>query len=554
VTSTDGWSGRFARVRTAARPRLVLFACVACAVLFLPASAAAALPSYTWTGLSTEGEGWVLPANWAEGVPELIPDTAIGTLTFPRLTCVEPILKCYSARNDVSGLSAESIKIDDGDTYHISGEPLSLGKEGLDAAPASGASGRADDFVELPLRLSAGQTWTVIGNGSEMVENRLTLGSEVTGSTNELGVDISKMALVRLVGDTEVGPVSFVGEGVKDSFAALLGGKVNAIDAHQIELSHIFFFGYGEVGPLSTSASELGVGMSEYPTQRIEAASVTLDPSSRVVFHVTGDGTAPGGDFSQLASKGSVSLDDSKVLIEAGTEKSCPLLTPGETFTFITTPGALTGEFANAPAGGTEIPLTYSKSCNGSQTMRIAYHESGGTDTVTGTVEAAAKEQQEARERQEAKERQEAAERAATVTPTPSLSVLGVNEVLPAAALASKVITVGSSGRVTVKIKCTAGEGSCSGTVVLRTLHAVAAAEGSPAVARAVLTLGSAFFNIQVGKEGSIILYLSKAGKHLIAHGHNLAALATIKVKKKPAGYVTTQASLTLRGPQPKHH
>ncbi len=40
---------------------------------------------------------------------------------------------------------------------------------------------------------------------------------------------------------------------MENGYVALLGGELNAADEDEVKLSHIFFFGSGEVGPLSAS-------------------------------------------------------------------------------------------------------------------------------------------------------------------------------------------------------------------------------------------------------------------------------------------------------------
>ncbi len=584
MTSRDSWFGRFrgthARHARGVRGLLCVFAAIA-AVLALAAPAALAGGEFTWTGLAPGGRDWSLPANW-EGEPVLGAPATIGTLNFPGLTsnvCTkktfkEPLSPCYST-NDLSGLSVEEIRIDDSENYLIGGEELSLSR-GLTSAPEEGTAGAGDDIIELPLDLTASQEWNLSARVSEAGENSLSLGSSVTGSTSALAVKMSGMAGLSFAeNDTEVGPVSFEGKsqgvaGVDNGFAALLEGKLNATDRNNVEVSHILFFGSGRVGPLITSGAELGVGMPRYPAERMEAASVSLDPASQVVFHVTGNGTTAGNDFSQLVSAGPVSLAGSDLVVEVSPpkkEEACPVLVPGETFTFITTPEPLSGEFSDALGHGAELPVRFSSKCGAhSQTIRISYHESGGTETVTGTVEAAAKEAQEAREHQEAKERQEAkehqeakerqeaAERQLPAAPPTSVSVGGTTEPAPVAVFASKVFTVSPAGRFTVRVKCSAGAARCTGLVDLSTLHAVAAARGVPSRTAHILTLATGYFNLAPGQEGSVTLYLASAGRRLLARSHSLSARGAIKLHRAAGGYMVSQAAVvTLRASHPKH-
>ena len=166
-----------------ARPCRAGFPCVfaATAVMFALAAPAAVASgeSFTWTGLASKGPEWSLAENWeANAAPA--PGAEIETLTFPRLTtppCSNeefelPTSPCYSW-NNLGGLSVESITIDDGDYHFIGGEEeLSLSR-GLTAAPAAGSKGTAAAIIDLPLRLTKSQTWSVSGRGNELGENQL---------------------------------------------------------------------------------------------------------------------------------------------------------------------------------------------------------------------------------------------------------------------------------------------------------------------------------------------------------------------------------------------
>ncbi len=80
-------------------------------------------------------------------------EEAARTLTFPELGgCTAP-KACYSSENDVSELSAEALRIDDGENYVIKGDELTLGSGGLTASPEGGVSGALDE-IEAPLEPS----------------------------------------------------------------------------------------------------------------------------------------------------------------------------------------------------------------------------------------------------------------------------------------------------------------------------------------------------------------------------------------------------------------
>ena len=413
---------------TKTRARFVMAMCLFAVFGFclVQTSAALASPtSFTWIGQSKTTEEWSAPANWLGGV-EPTSGEEIGTLTFPRLTnevCADGLgtEPCYISYNDVSGLSVESIQIDDADDYLIGGDEIAIGSGGLTASPEG--SGSAGDVVEVPFHLSAPQTWKVSGTGSgELGENGLLLAGDLTGSGSALTVEIGGGPLFFLAEhNTEVGPVTIEGTDTSkvaaNGIVSILDAKLDSSDGEPVGLSHIFLAGSGAIGALTTNSVDLDVGS---PDQDIEVASAKLDAASDVEFNVTGNGTIAQVDNSQLVSHGAVELAGSKIEVVVGPPKKdepCPVLSPGETYTFVSTTGALTGAFSNAPEHGAEIPVRFAEACAKlSQTMRIVYSESGGTQTVTGTVEAGAKEAQEARERQEkegqeAKGRQEAKER-----------------------------------------------------------------------------------------------------------------------------------------------
>ena len=274
-------------------------------------------------------------------------------------------------------------------------------------------------------------------------------------------------------------------------------------------LSHIFFTGSGKVGRLTTSDADLNVGS---PVEGIEAASAKLDSESYVEFNVVGKGSTARTDYSQLTSHGAIELDNAnvEVVVRPPSEgASCPVLVPGQTYTFVSTTGSLSGSFANAPEHGAEMPIRFANACTPkSQTIRIAYHESGGTQTVTGTVEEAAatkKQEEEAAakkkreeeaaakrtqeeeaaaksgwknqsQRMRKKQQPEEARRSGSGRGMRAARSSGRKKNLPPpvpdAKLASTALEASLSGTVSIKISCPAGESSCSGTVTLRTLGA----------------------------------------------------------------------------------
>lgn len=570
-----------------------MLALLAPACAALAPAALAAPPSLTWSGAQESPEDeWSLAGNWAGGKAPTAGE-ALGTLTFPRLTssaCTgsEPEGACYESEDDLAGLSAEALKLDDGDGYRIEGNALTLGSGGLAAAPASGSSGAALEELELPLALGAAQKWSITGRGgSADGQNGVDLYGELTGSGHALEVALGSGGALELESESEVGPVKLTGasataEDAENGTVRLLGAELNLEDGHTVEASHVVLAGDGWLGPLITNHAQLEVGDGREPASGIEAASATFDAGSEVTFQITGASREARTGYSQLYSEGAVALGGATVgLVVAppAEGRACPTLTQGETFTFVSTTGSLSGSFANAPEHGVEVPVRFAAACksSASQTIRMSYQESGPTQTVTGTVEAAAVEAQEAQkareaqqaqeaqqahEAQQAQEAREARERRETAERLAAEAALAKKheeeaaarraaeaqhpsapEGPPDATVAGSSLSVSASGAVVVKIACPAGESRCSGSITLRSLHPVSATGRSRP---AVLTLASGAFAVAGGHVASVTLHLSAAARRLLAHGA-LAARATVLAHDPAGASHTSLSTVTLR-------
>jgi hypothetical protein len=387
------------------------------------APVADASSSLTWSGQSTVTEDWSAPANWEGGSAPLAGED-IGTLSFPELTstvCLdEPAThRCYVSYNDVSGLTAESVQIDDGDEYLIGGEELSIGSMGLSASPAVSSTGGAVDFIEAPLRLSASQKWSIVGrSGGELGENGLLLAGALNGSGSALTIELDDGPLFVMAGnDAEVGPVTIDGANTDDIVAngivSFDGGDLDSSDEEPVDLNHVFFYGAGAVGHLNSNSADIAVASGESRGEgTLTAASATFDSASLVDFEITGSGSSAGTDYSHLVSSGAINLGRSlvgMVVTPPAKGKSCPSLSVGQEFTFVSSTKGIEGEFGNAPESH-EIPIQYAKACEDrSQTIQIEYHESGGVQTVTGIVEAAKKKHEEEAAAEKKKHEEEAA-------------------------------------------------------------------------------------------------------------------------------------------------
>jgi hypothetical protein len=543
-----------------------LLAAIGCCLALAPAALASAT-SFTWTGRSgVLQEEWSLGSNW-EGNVAPTAEEAVGTLTFPRLTnpscaAAPETEACYFSFNDLIGLSAESVHIDDGDGYFITGEELTVGSGGLTASPASGSTGAAGDFVLTALHLGASQRWSITDRiGGAVEENGLLLGGEVTGAQSALTTELSNGSALILANNTEVGPVTIEGpnaggERIDNGSVLLEGGELNSSDRHPLELTHVFFAGTGAVGPLTTDGSTLDVGDDEQPAGALHAASVELDSAGAAVFEVVGEGTVAQNDYSQLVSEGPVELAGSAIGVVVRPESpggACPVLVAGRTYTFISTTAALSGSFANAPEGGPEIPIEFAKGCSQvSQTMQIGYHRNGATETVTGTVEG------QSFERESSKS--SVGETAVGPVPGPPArppaiaGVLSAHEGSPDARLADASLQVSRSGAVSIKISCPLGERSCAGTVTLRTPKAVIAGGARAAKEKArILTVATGSFTVPGGKTKTITLHLSTKARVLLERIHLLRVRARI-VAHDPAGVShVTQTIATLHAPKARH-
>jgi hypothetical protein len=402
--------------------RAVRVLCVLAVLCLLPALtpiASASASSFTWSGVSpgrTESAAhWSTGENWEGNVPP-ISLQAIETLTFPHLTnsaCeAEPETDtCYLTLNDLSGLTVDSIQLDDADDYLLAGEAIKLGSGGLTATSPVGTSGSAGSFLEMPIELTAPQKWNIANrSGGNLEENGLLMGGEVKGAGSALTFELSGGPALILANSTEVGPVTVEGQNAEGSHIAngvalLDHGQLNSSDRESVDLRNAYFAGTGAVGALTANNSTLDIGSEADPVGSIEASSVEFGSTTGVIFEIRGGGSTAQTDYSQLVSGGPVALAGVIVVIvgKPSTAASCPTLAPGQKYTFVSTAGTLSGTFANAPES-LEIPISFSPGCsNPAQTMRISYSQSGSIETVTGTVEARAKERQEQQER-EAKE------------------------------------------------------------------------------------------------------------------------------------------------------
>ncbi len=559
------------------------------------------VPSFTWSGGFPRWRenpfDWSLAANWLEAeAPNS--EEKVSTLSFPRLPFCEGETQyeaCYDSFNNLSGLSAESLRLDDADDYEIAGNGISIGSGGLTAAPASGSLGPAGDLIATPLELGASQEWHLSGRGSLAEEAGLLLAGSVTGTGSALEIGLAEDPVLYFdENDTEVGPLTIAGAdpsqpGALNGVVGLLGGAVNATDRQAVNVDHVFLAGSGALGGLTTLDSELEVGA---PAGAIEATSATLDPGSRLTFNVIGSGASPGTDYSHLVSGGAVTLDSAQLSVAVGPSKAgaaCPTLARGRIYTLISTTGGLTGAFADAPVGGPELPVRYAEACpQRSQTVRVGYHESGPVQTVTATVEEAAvgaEEDAAARRGAEAGgarrwtaeeafadalgetvltpggRAEEAAARIAAAasvaarghaaTPTTGVAAKGAQ-----VGLASTTLLPSRSGYLSAKLSCPAGRSSCVGALTLQASNTAAGRSGARSVpARAgepPATLADGRFSLAQGRTTTVLMRLTAAGRRLLSNHPELRARITIEVRDLNGAWQASVASVGVALPRPR--
>jgi Trypsin len=125
---------------------------------------------------------------------------------------------------------------------------------------------------------------------------------------------------------------------------------------------------------------------------------------------------------------------------------------------------------------------------------------------------------------------------------------------IPDAKLATTALEASSSGVVSIKVSCPAGESSCSGTVTLRTLGAVSTSAGGSAKKKAtVLTLASGSFTVAGGRVKTVTLHLSEKARSLLARSHVLRARATVFAHDPAGATHTTQTTVTLHAHKGRH-
>lgn len=217
----------------------------------------------------------------------------------------------------------------------------------------------------------------------------------------------------------------------------------------------------------------------------------------------------------------------------------------------------LSAEHVYASPGAKEVTLTVTDpDGKKSETLKFTVAKNAAeVKKEQEEREAAEKAQKEAKEREEreateraAKER-EAAERATKEREEREArerrekeqsGVLGYAP--PVATIATSSIKVAANGSFTLTISCVAHAGSCSGTILLRSASAVAAAHHK----KAIVTLATGSFSVTEATSKSITLHLSSSARALLAHLHSLRGKVTLTAHNPADQSRTSAGTITL--------
>jgi hypothetical protein len=321
------------------------------AAVLWPLAATASAQSFTWTGQGSTAN-WSNTSNWSPAAsPSGATSLTFGALPAPCPDTVNPT--CYVGTNDVSGVSVNSISIDDAVTYDLTGDQVNLGAGGLTAAPSAATAG--DPTFAAPLALTASQTWSINGG---------TFVGPIAGGGHALTVHLVPAtygqfgtSTLFLSGDTEVSYFDATGDGAVE---LVKGGRLNADGAP------VVFGGQAELFPqISTSIGPLSTarGTPFLLWGDIEVGPVTLtvlgtaNIGSEVEVGLYGAAGASELVASQVRARGELIM----TLQGIGNHDPCPALTAGQSYVLVSSTQPIIGQFE--PNGDT---LQIYRDCNGS--------------------------------------------------------------------------------------------------------------------------------------------------------------------------------------------
>ncbi|HKN93381.1 MAG TPA: hypothetical protein VJU60_03525 [Thermoleophilaceae bacterium] len=117
--------------------------------------------------------------------------------------------------------------------------------------------------------------------------------------------------------------------------------------------------------------------------------------------------------------------------------------------------------------------------------------------------------------------------------------------------LVTHALTVSSKGVAVISESCPATtNGSCTGTLTLKTAGPVAAVAKHRKVKRRIVTLGRGKFSIPAGQTAKVRVRLTKTAFKVLQSNRKLRVLATVVSHDASGAAKTTSAKLTLRAPK----
>lgn len=374
------------------RGRCVVVLALTVAGMAVSASSAAGM-DFTWTGASS-GSSWADGDNWGGAAPA----GAVGELTFPELTqaaCARPLSgseTCYVGTDDLGSLEVDGLSIDPADGYTLSaggaGDGITLGAGGLTAVTPQDSTGTSPSSLNVPITLSAPQTWTIDGTNAGA---QLDVGAGISSvSSDALNLKLTNFADLGLNGSDDVGPIAIAGTGPSGdtSEVQLLGGDLNGTDGQAISLSDAGLVNTAPetIGPLSASDGFVGVGNGDPDNEDLTVnGGMTLDPQSTLELFVNLPGTTSPAEYTSLTASGNIDLDGAALELVQGHDSSysCVSLNPGDVYTIVsTTGGTLSGTFKDLPDGAV---VPFGADCGGQPgpwTAIIHYTATAVTATI----------------------------------------------------------------------------------------------------------------------------------------------------------------------------
>jgi hypothetical protein len=293
---------------------------------------------------------------------------------------------CYSGNNDISGMSVQSLSIDDSYPYSLGGDGITLGAGGgttITATPSNATNGFGAS-LGFPITLGAAQTWSINGdphNGFSLLD----FVGHVTGSSRALNIDLGPAAFLTLGGGTEVGTLTVTGSDVVNRPVPEVSfiSDVNSTDGNAVSATGVVMplLNDAAFGPLTLVSDELQVGTGTRGATVTINGGLSIDSTSFTQFFINGHGSTAGVDYSQLSATGNVSLAGAFGVGTVGSPVGCLQLSIGTVYTLITTTGTVSGTFTGVPDG----TVVHGCGPGSGPGLRINYTQ----HTVTATVVSA---------------------------------------------------------------------------------------------------------------------------------------------------------------------